>query len=395
MRIALVTETYPPEINGVALTVARNVEYLRSRGHEVAVIRPRQGGEAPGEPQDAGDADHAQEWLSSGFPIPMYPDLRFGLALPGQLVRRFERIVPQLVHVVTEGPLGWAAVAAAERLKLPVTSDFRTNFHQYSRYYGLGWLAPLIGGYLRRLHNRTARTFVPTRETRSALAATRFERLELVGRGVDTARFSPAKRSENLRASWGACDAPVLLHVGRLAPEKNIGLALAAWRRAKELMPGARMVVVGHGPMRKRLEREFPEVMFVGIQTGEALAAHYASADLFLFPSLSETFGNVTLEALASGLPVVAFDTAAASEFVVNRLNGRLVKPGDDAAFIVAAGLLASLHGELEPMRVAAREAAMRADWPSVLARFEAQLLEVADAAEPPEAKAACVAEVG
>ena len=387
MRISYVTETFPPEVNGVSLTAARMVAHLRASGHEVEVIRPSQAGEARGEGRS--------EWLSAGFPIPMYPDLRFGLALPATLARRFAQTRPQLVHVVTEGPLGRAAVAAAARLGIPTTSDFRTNFHQYSRHYRLGWLAPLIGRYLRNLHNRTARTFAPTRRLRQELLAQGFERVEWVGRGVDATRFSPAKRDDALRRQWGATDGPVLLHVGRLAPEKNVALALRAWRRAHELVPSARMVVVGDGPLAARFKREFPEVFFAGMKTGVELAAHYASADLFLFPSLSETFGNVTLEALASGLPVVAFDAAAASEFVTNRVNGRLIAPGDDAAFTVAAGLLASLHGELAPMSAAARQAACAADWPAVLAHFESQLMEIADATEPPGSATACVASVG
>ncbi|MEO8249561.1 MAG: glycosyltransferase family 1 protein [Burkholderiales bacterium] len=387
MRISYVTETFPPEVNGVALTAARMVAYLRAAGHEVEVIRPSQQGESRGAA--------AGEWLCAGFPIPMYPDLRFGLARPATLAKRFAQTRPQLVHVVTEGPLGRAAVAAAARLSIPTTSDFRTNFHQYSRYYRLGWLAPLIGRYLRNLHNRTARTFAPTRRLQQELTQQGFERVEWVGRGVDAARFSPDKHDQALRLKWGAQDGPVLLYVGRLAPEKNVDLALAAWRRAHELVPSARMVVVGDGPLKTRLAREFPEVLFAGMKTGDALAAYYASADLFVFPSLSETFGNVTLEALASGLPVVAFDAAAASEFVVNRVNGRLIAPGDDAAFVVATGLLASLHGELAPMRVAAREAALSADWPAALARFEAQLMEIADATEPRRSAAARVASVG
>lgn len=385
MRICYVTETYPPEVNGVSLTAARAVAWLRAAGHEVELIRPRQRGEAAGAAEEG-------EWRSAGFPIPMYRDLRFGFAWSATLARHFAQKRPQLVHVVTEGPLGWAAVAAARRLGLPVSSDFRTNFDQYSRYYRLGWFAPVIGSYLRALHNRTRRTFVPTARAQRELLSAGFERVEVVARGVDAQRFSPAKRDRALRARWGAGHGPVLLYVGRLAPEKNVALALEAWQRAHELVPSARMVVVGDGPLRARLEREFPQAIFAGTQTGEALAAHYASADLFLFPSLSETFGNVTLEALASGLPVVAFDAAAAAEFVTNRVNGRLIAPGDDAAFIVAAGLLASLHGELDPMREAAREAACRADWPAVLARFEAQLLEIVDATEPSGPAAACVA---
>ncbi len=194
MRIAFVTETYPPEVNGVALTVARFISHLRGCGHEVEVVRPRQRSDALKAETDAA-APASGDWLSAGLPIPMYPDLRFGLMRPARLVRHFKATRPQLVHVVTEGPLGWAAVRAARRLGIPVTSDFRTNFHQYSRYYRLGWLSSAIGGYLRRLHNRTARTFVPTQRARAELLAAGFERVAVVGRGVDTrALFARASK---------------------------------------------------------------------------------------------------------------------------------------------------------------------------------------------------------
>ncbi|WP_280156232.1 glycosyltransferase family 1 protein [Piscinibacter sp. XHJ-5] len=368
MHIAYVTETYPPELNGVALTVERTVRHLRQHGHQVELIRPRQAGEAA--------LESRTELRTAGCPIPMYPDLRMGLAASGTLKRRFERTRPQIVHIATEGPLGWAALRAAQALRLPVSSDFRTNFHQYSRYYGFGWLSPVVHDYLRRFHNRTQRTFVPTRALRDELTAAGFERLDVVGRGVDTAMFSPGRRSSVLREQWGAGEGPVLLYVGRLAAEKNVALALCAFEAVRLQAPQARMVVVGDGPQRQRLQTEFPHACFVGVQRGEALAEHYASADLFLFPSLSETFGNVTLEALASGLPVVAFDVAAAAEHVEDCDSGQLAPPGDDKAFIAAACSLAWQHEHLAAVRENARAAALRASWKDVLTRFESRLAD-------------------
>jgi glycosyltransferase involved in cell wall biosynthesis len=368
VRIAFVTETYPPELNGVSLTVERTVRHLRQRGHAVELVRPRQRGEP------ALDSD--EELRTGGCPIPMYPDLRMGLASASSLRRRFERTRPQLVHVATEGPLGWAALQAARSLRLPVTSDFRTNFHQYSRYYGLGWLSPLVHDTLRRFHNRAQLTFVPTAAVRGELTAAGFLRLEVVGRGVDTVLFTPDKRSAELRRQWDADDGPVLLYVGRLAAEKNVTLALCAFEAVRLRMPSARMVVVGDGPLRRKLEADFPAAQFVGVQRGEALAQHYASADLFLFPSLSDTFGNVTLEALASGLPVVAFDTAAAADHVDDCDSGLLAPVGDEKAFVASTCSLAWQHRHLGAVRSHARRAALKAHWPDVLARFENHLAE-------------------
>ncbi|HUG24761.1 glycosyltransferase family 4 protein [Piscinibacter sp.] len=369
MRIAFVTETYPPELNGVALTVERTIRHLRTRGHQVELIRPRQRGEDPL------DAPHELRTMSCS--IPMYWELRMGLASAGTLRRRFEQTRPQLVHVATEGPLGWAALRAAQALNLPVSSDFRTNFHEYSRYYGLGWLSPVVYDCLRRFHRRTQLTFVPTSAVRESLEAAGFGRIAVVGRGVDTGLFDPAKRSEALRVQWGVGDdAPVLLYVGRLAAEKNVALALCAFEAVRLHVPSARMVVVGDGPARRRLEADFPAVHFAGVQRGEVLAQHYASADLFLFPSLSDTFGNVTLEALASGLPVVAFDAAAAADHVDDCGNGLLVPAGDERAYVAAVCSLAWQHGELTPMREQARGAALRLQWTDVLSRFEAHLAD-------------------
>jgi glycosyltransferase involved in cell wall biosynthesis len=305
---------------------------------------------------------------------------------------RFVHLGTELVHVATEGPLGWAAVTAANQLGLPSTSDFRTNFHHYSNYYGVGFMEPLIGGYLRRFHNRTQRCFSPTRENRRTLIASGFEHVEVVGRGVDLERFSPRRRDASLRASWGAGEGPVLLYVGRLAAEKNVELALQSYRAARALVPAARMVVVGDGPQRRRLQRQYPDVRFAGSKTGDALAAHYASADVFVFPSLSETFGNVTLEALASGLPVVAFDVAAACENVIDGVNGRTVAPGDEAAFTRAVCQVAMHVESLPSMRVAARRATTTLAWDSVLRRFENQLVDTAHGYRVARHAAACMA---
>lgn len=389
MRIAYVTETYPPELNGVALTVERTVRHLRARGHEVELVRPRQ----PADGAKAAANDDGSEWLSFGLPLPMYRDLRFGLAFARTLKRRWSVQRPQLVHVATPGPLAWAAVRAAQALGLAVTSDFRTNFHQYSHYYGLGWFEPLVRDYLRRLHNSTHCTFVPTHSVRRDLDRQGFERLAVVGRGVDTQRFSPEHRSRALRTQWGASrETPVVLYVGRLAAEKNVPLALRAFDAIRSAHPQAQMVVVGDGPKRRRWEDDHPAVRFVGSLRGEALAQHYASADIFLFPSLSDTFGNVVLEALASGLAVVSYDTGAAGEHIDDCQSGLLVRPGDEAGFIAAACSLATQQPQLGWMRASARQAALCATWPAVIDRFEAHLTDAAHAVETSDARTACPA---
>ncbi len=377
MRISYVTETYPPEVNGVALTVDRFVRGLRARGHAVDLVRPRQSHEQ--------ECDSRTEWRAPGIPIPMYRDLRIGLPLISRLTRRWNASRPQLVHVATEGPLGWAAIRAARANGVPVTSDFRTNFDQYSEHYGFGWLRGMVSGYLKHFHNATDRTFVPTTAMRKTLMQQGFERTEVVGRGVDAESFSPMHASAQLRASWGANETtPVLLYVGRLASEKNVPLAFRAFEAVRARMPAARLIVVGDGPLRKRLACAHPEAVFVGPQRGAALAQHYASADIFLFPSLTETFGNVTLEGLASGLLVVAFRSGAAAVHIDDCVSGILIEPGDEQGFIAGACAVAQQFDRLSMMRSSARRAGVAASWDTAINRFEFCLSDAAHAVEAP-----------
>ncbi len=366
MRIALVTETWPPEVNGVAMTLARMVDGLIRRGHRVQLIRPRQ------TPTDTAIASGPlQEVLSGGLQLPRYHGLKLGLPARARLLGEWSRQRPDVVHVATEGPLGWTAVSAARKLRLPVTSDFHTNFDHYSAHYGMGWLRQPVAAYLRRFHNRTAATFVPTAELATRLTAQGYARTEVIARGVDTALYAPARRSESLRRHWGVDpDGLAVLCVGRIAAEKNLRLALDAFAAIRALRADARMVLVGDGPLRETIAREHPEVVLAGMRHGEDLAAHYASADLFLFPSLTETFGNVTLEAMASGLGLVAYGYAAAGQHVRDLSNGLVVGSGDEATFIDRAVQLACADAVRRDLGRAARQTAEQLDWEHVHDRF-------------------------
>jgi len=367
MRIALVSETYPPEMNGVAMTVLRTVDFLRRRGHRVELVRPRHPGDA------RNDAD--DELTLPGLPLPMYRDLRFGLPATRYLRRHWRALRPDVVHIATEGPLGWSALRAARALGIAVTSDYRTNFHRYSGHYGLGWLERPIERYLCAFHNAADCTFVPTSAQRSQLAARGYRNLAVIGRGVDTRLYTPERRSRVLRRRWNAQDdSLVVLHVGRLAPEKNLDLAARVFEAIRAVQPHARMVWIGDGPLRRRMERQYPHHLFLGVRVGEALAACYASADVFLFPSLTETFGNVTLEAMASGLAVVAFDYGAAGEHALDGVDAFLAPYGDEAAFVQRALDLARFPGVRAQIRRSARAAVRALRWPVILGEFEQQL---------------------
>ena len=370
LRVSVVTETYPPEVNGVSLTLARVVEGLHRRHHDVQLIRPRQG------PSDSPrNAPRFREVLMRGLPIPRYPNLRMGLPSRRALVKLWAADRPDVVHIATEGPLGWSALRAALQLKLPISSDFRTNFHAYSHHYGIGWLNRPIMSYLRGFHNRTGSTMVPTDALRRELEQAGLRQLTVVSRGVDTVQFAPGQRSDDLRRRWGAEPGDlVVAFVGRLAPEKNLGVVLAAFEAIRGVHARARLVLVGDGPQRAELQSLCPSAIFAGHCHGQDLAAHYASADLFLFPSLTETFGNVTTEALASGLPVVAFDCAAAAQVIDVGVHGVRVPMGDEAAFVAAAVALALEPATRQRYAAAGRARATELDWDSIVQRFESVL---------------------
>ena len=370
LRIAVVTETWPPEINGVAMSLKRMLDGMLARGHRIQLIRPRQHAD-----DTAMQSGALHEVLARGMPIPSYGSLRVGLPAKQKLARLWSVERPDLVHLVTEGPLGWSAMAGARKLKLPVTSDFRTNFDAYSAHYGIRWLKRPIAAYLRRFHNLGHETYVPTRAMQAQLIECGYRNVEVVARGVDTTLFSPTRRSTALRAAWGVDEhTPVVAFVSRLAPEKNLDLVVRAFEALRARRPDARMLWVGDGPAREALARKYPHHLFAGMRTGDDLAAHYASADLFLFGSLTETFGNVLTEALASGLPVVSYAQAAAAELVAPERNGLLAAPGDEAGFIaqtIRAGLDDGLRAR---MAANAASSVEKLGWDSVVDTFAGRL---------------------
>jgi glycosyltransferase involved in cell wall biosynthesis len=373
MRIGIISETYPPEINGVALTVHSLASGLAAKGHGIDLVRPRQ------------TANHVDEpgidaLETRGAALPRYPGLRFGLPVYRTLRQRWTQRRPDAIYVATEGPLGRSAVKTAVRLGIPVATGFHTRFDAYANHYGVGFLTPVVHNYLRRFHQRANVTLVPTDALAAELTAMGVDHARLLRRAVDTKLFHPSKRDNALRESWGVdADTPVVLYVGRIAPEKNLDLAVETFRAIQQVAPKARYVWVGDGPARAGLQAAHPDFIFAGMKRDEALAAHYASADLFPFPSLSETFGNVILEALAAGLPVVAYAEGAAREHLFDGINGFRIASGEAAAFTKAAVMLAGDVNLIRHMGRAAVESVERLSPDAVIREFENLLRELVE----------------
>jgi len=369
MRIAIVTETWPPEINGVALTVQSLAQGLAALGHSIEVVRPRQ------DDDDAAAIAGLDHLPMPGAALPRYPGLRFGLPAHRRLHRRWSQQRPDVLYIATEGPLGLTALGAARRLRIPVSTGFHTRFDDYARHYGLGFLTPIVYAYLRRFHNRADATLVPTVELATFLESNRFRNVRLLRRAVDTKLFHPQQRDEALRREWHLDgDDLAIIYIGRIAPEKNLDLAVTAFRAIQAQHPTARFVLVGDGPARKTLSAQHPDFVFAGVRRGGDLARHYASGDLFLFPSVTETFGNVTLEALASGVPVVAYDYGAAREHMRATDVGACVSLHDREAFVASAVTLANDAPRRRRLRESARAAVGGLDPASVAISF-AELL--------------------
>ncbi|MES2922438.1 MAG: glycosyltransferase family 1 protein [Verrucomicrobiota bacterium] len=364
LHIEVVTDTYVPDVNGVAFSLGRLCTGLRELGHRVEIVR-------------SGKSNGEDETTVLSWPLPGYWEIKVGAPWPGELRRRWQRNRPDVIYVAIETPLGFSAVAAARRLGIPVIGGFHTNFREYLQKYGANWVGKQVWRYQKWFHDRLARTLVPSPDARDKLIQAGFTKVCVLGRGVDTRLFNPARRSTALRENFGARgEAPIALVVGRVSSEKNIELAIRAFERMRRSCPELVCIVVGDGPARAKLQRDHPQVRFPGYLLGEELATCYASADILLFPSETETFGNVLVEAMASGLAILAYDYAAAAWHGTDQVNLLKVKKGDEAEFLDA------VDGLLDPatratLAAGALRTAGELGWPAIVAELETIFREV------------------
>nr|WP_295707587.1 glycosyltransferase family 1 protein [uncultured Halomonas sp.] len=378
MRLCIVSETWSPDINGVAHTLSRISYELGQQGVLVDVIRPR--------PRVAANTTGVNRELQvQRLALPGYADVQVGLVTPATLRRFWRQHRPDVIYLATQGPLGWAARQAARRLNIPLVAGWHTNFDHYCEDYGVNWLASSTRRYLRYFHNGCALTLVPTYLQAKALQQQGIRDTHVLSRGLDGERFSPAHRDHELRQQWGVNEhQPVALYVGRLAAEKNLTLLQESFQAMREVRPDIAQVIVGDGPGRATLEKALPDAHFTGFVGQEALARHYASADLFIFPSLSETWGNVVAEAMASGLAVVAYDHAASAELINSGYNGITVPAGDSAAFQQAAVALCQHPADYARLGRVARLRALEQSWAGIAEQFLRYLHQALEAHHAP-----------
>ena len=354
VRIALVTDTYKPQVNGVTTVVARIRDVLREFGHQVVIVAPRY----PGMPVDL------DELRIPSAPFPPYPAIRLSLPQFGAVARFLDDFEPDVVHVATEGSLGLTGRRYAIRRHVPLVTSYHTNFPQYARHYGVGLVEPLVWKWLRWFHRPAILTQTPGEVVRDELERRGIGRPVVWGRGVDTTHFHPGRRSAGWRR-WlaGGDDTAVVLHVGRLAPEKNIGVLADAWTAARECVgQRATFVVAGEGPETRRLLGRLPWVRQLGFLDRGRLADVYASADICVLPSNTETCGLVALEAMASGLAVIAADAGGFRESITHDRSGVLVAHDDVTGFAAEILSLVIAPRRRAEIAAAARAAAVARD---------------------------------
>lgn len=355
MRIAIITESFPPDVNGVAHCVVRVAENLVRKGHHPLVIAPESAHATTGADRQF---RYPVERVPS-VPVPGYPTFRLGLPTP-RTRRAIARHRADVVHLASPVALGAWGSHVARAMDLPMVAVYQTDLPSYARAYRLGAVTETFAWrWLRDIHNAAGRTLAPSSATAADLHGHGMERVWLWGRGVDTERFHPARRDDRLRAEIAPGGEVIAGYVGRLATEKRVDLLAAVAG-----LPGVRLAVTGGGPMEEELRQALPSAVFLGQRHGEDLARIYASLDVFVHTGPFETFGQTIQEAAASGLPVVAPAAGGPLDLVDEGVTGFLVPPGDGDALAAAVTRLAADPPLRSAMSEAARRRVLGRSWP-------------------------------
>jgi glycosyltransferase involved in cell wall biosynthesis len=382
-RVLYCTDTYPPQVNGVSVVTARTAAGLRVRGWQVGVIAPRY----PSRPRQGvrqfvdefESADLHVEVPSTAFPP--YPDIRLAAPAYWRIARTIREFQPDLVHCATEFMIGRLGQIAAQRAGVALVTSYHTDFSRYAKAYGAPRLRTVVSNYIARFHGRALRTYTPSRMARADLVALGVRDVEVWGRTIDARTFAPERRDLMFRRLNGWDRKFVVLHVGRLAAEKSVHTILEGFRIARGLLPAGsvHLVVAGGGPDEPALRRAAsPDVTFLGVLDHKyALPQLYASADAFAFASLTETLGLVVLEAMASGLPVIATPAGGVADHLRNGENGLAFPAGNATEMAHAVVRLVMDPALRDRLALGARRTAESLDWEGELDRLDASYREV------------------
>ncbi len=366
-RIALFTGNYNHVADGVSLTLNRLVRYLEARGSKVMVVAPTI--EKP--PIEA--AGLFRPVPSIPMPIPNRQEYR--VAFPMSLRARQEviRFRPQLIHIATPDLPGRNALKLGRRLGIPVVASYHTHFSSYLSYYHMDMLVERLWRYLKKFYDQCDHVYVPSSSMVEVLREHGINKnILLWERGVEIDQFTPEKRSEAWRLAHGiAPNEPVVLFVSRLVWEKGLDVFMRVVQQLEAKGIAHKSVIVGNGPAEEELREQLPNSIFKGHLAGEALAMAYASSDIFLFPSTTETFGNVTLEAMSSGLPTVCADATGSKELVTDHKTGFLLLSGNVDQFYERVETLITQNALRKEMGAAARERALLYSWPEILGKID------------------------
>ncbi|MEO0925704.1 MAG: glycosyltransferase [Cyanobacteria bacterium J06643_13] len=370
MRIALFTETFLPKVDGIVTRLRHTIEHLERNGDRVLVVAPEGG---------LTEYKGAQVYGVPGMPLPLYPELK--LALPPLGTKNaIEKFQPDLIHVVNPAFLGVGGIYYAKTMNIPLIASYHTHLPQYLQHYGLGALEGLLWELLKAVHNQARLNLCTSSAMVKELVNHGIERVDLWQRGVDTEMFQPHLASAQMRSrlSQGNPDAPLLLYVGRVSAEKEIDRI----KPVLEAIPQARLAIVGDGPNREALETHFAgtKTNFVGYLQGLELAAAFASADAFVFPSRTETLGLVLLEAMAAGCPVVAARSGGIPDIVTDGVNGYLFEPDDPDGAITATKSLLEATRIREELRLNARHEAEQWGWAAATYQLQSYYRRVLEA---------------
>lgn len=369
MRVAIFTDTFLPEVNGVAKTLGRWVRFLESQGVECRVFAP----ETPGMYPDMNRPQLVQRFYS--LPLLFYPECKLAIPNPVQLKRTLDAFRPTLIHVATPFNMGLSGLHYARSRRIPVVASYHTHFDRYLSHYKLQWLEPMFWKYMLWFHRECCKIYVPSRSTLEHLAHKGFAGLEIWGRGVDTGRFRPTdRRREILQARGVDPDRFVYLYVGRMAAEKSVDVLFEAYARLPErIRANSSLVLAGDGPLHREFQERYrrdPHIHFLGFVQGAALEEVYAAADCFVFPSATETFGNVVLESMASGTPVIGADSGGVGDSVSDGQTGLLCTPGNAEAFAKAMMRMHDRPSLRESLAAAGRKHALRQSWTYIFLRL-------------------------